>query len=292
MAPPETEYVYAQSAPSKNLTNPPSFPPIRACLFDMDGLLIDSEDIYTLVTNTILSTYSRPPLPWKIKAQLQGRPGPSANAIFQSWAQLPISQSEYAAQQSALQQQHFPSTRPLPGVPALLKNLRKAGVQLALATSSNKRNFRLKTAHLGEFFGCFDEERRVLGDDERIKEGRGKPAPDIYLLAMEMVNVGLRRRGEREVRREECLVFEDSVPGIEAGRRAGMRVVWCPHPGLAQEFEGREETVLAGQIGERADVEEKEDVLGWPGQLGDGWGETLESLELFDYAKYGIGVVA
>ncbi|MCJ1433357.1 hypothetical protein MMC27_002717 [Xylographa pallens] len=268
------------------------FPPIRACLFDMDGLLIDSEDIYSLVTDTILSNYSRPPLPWHIKAQLQGRPGPVSDAILQSWAKLPISPSEFATQSDSLKEQYFPSTKPLPGVPTLLKNLKKVGVQLALATSSNKRNFGLKTAHLEELFRCFETEKRVLGDDERIGQGKGKPAPDIYLLAMEMVNAGLRRRGEKEVRREECLVFEDSVPGIEAGRRAGMRVVWCPHPGLAKEFKGREEMVLAGQLGDSEVMDGKEVVPGWPGEVGDGWGETLESLEHFDYAKYGIKVVA
>ncbi|OAX79108.1 hypothetical protein ACJ72_06577, partial [Emergomyces africanus] len=42
----------------------------------MDGLLIDSEDIYTLVINKILLEYGRPPMPWSIKAQLQGRPAP------------------------------------------------------------------------------------------------------------------------------------------------------------------------------------------------------------------------
>ncbi len=75
-------------------------PAIRACIFDMDGLLIgiveipvtalpeykfqhyglkfqvDSEDMYTICTNEILREYGKPDLPWKIKAQLQGRPGP------------------------------------------------------------------------------------------------------------------------------------------------------------------------------------------------------------------------
>ena len=55
---------------------PPTFPRIRACLFDMDGLLLDTEDIYTKCNNIILAEYGRPNLPWKIKAQLQGRPGP------------------------------------------------------------------------------------------------------------------------------------------------------------------------------------------------------------------------
>lgn len=42
----------------------------------MDGLLIDSEDLYTIVTNAILQKYGRPLLPWSIKAQMQGRPQP------------------------------------------------------------------------------------------------------------------------------------------------------------------------------------------------------------------------
>ena len=41
----------------------------------MDGLLIDSEDIYTTATNEVLHKYGRPSLPWSIKAQLQGRTG-------------------------------------------------------------------------------------------------------------------------------------------------------------------------------------------------------------------------
>jgi pseudouridine-5'-monophosphatase len=51
-------------------------PRIRACLFDMDGLLIDSEDLYSVITNEILQKYDRPLLPWSIKAQMQGRPAP------------------------------------------------------------------------------------------------------------------------------------------------------------------------------------------------------------------------
>lgn len=42
----------------------------------MDGLLIDSEDRYTQITNEVLRKYGKPDLPWSIKAQLQGRPGP------------------------------------------------------------------------------------------------------------------------------------------------------------------------------------------------------------------------
>ena len=51
-------------------------PKVRACLFDMDGLLIDSERIYTEVTNKFLALHGKGPLPAEIKAQLMGRPGP------------------------------------------------------------------------------------------------------------------------------------------------------------------------------------------------------------------------
>jgi beta-phosphoglucomutase-like phosphatase (HAD superfamily) len=90
----------------------------------MDGLLIDSEDLYSLVTNTILERYDRPPLPWSIKAQLQGRPGPQAGEIFHAWAQLPISHEQYLAEQKELQTKLFPTCKPLPGVLDLLAELK------------------------------------------------------------------------------------------------------------------------------------------------------------------------
>lgn len=52
---------------------------IRACLFDMDGLLINSEEIYTEVTNQVLAEHGKGKLPWEIKVQLQGRPGPDVS---------------------------------------------------------------------------------------------------------------------------------------------------------------------------------------------------------------------
>ncbi|GLB02195.1 hypothetical protein AtubIFM57258_003537 [Aspergillus tubingensis] len=281
-------------------------PRVRACLFDMDGLLIDSEDKYTDITNAILQEYGKPLLPWSIKAQLQGRPQPDASRIFHQWAQLPISPEEYAAKQSALQEKFFPQSQPLPGVRELLAKLVSTQttdqpVHLALATSSHSRNFKLKASHLGELFSAFPKSQQVLGDDPRIGKGRGKPLPDIYLLALETINAGLREKGEPEIKPEECLVFEDAVPGVEAGRRAGMRVVWVPHPGLLESYKGREEEVLAGLTGEHKEEEktkperEADELVagrlksaGKPGEIGDGWGELLPSLENFPYERYGI----
>ncbi|KAI9370694.1 HAD-like domain-containing protein [Aspergillus egyptiacus] len=284
----------------------PNFPPVRACLFDMDGLLIDSEDIYTNITNQILHSFGKPDLPWSIKAQLQGRPAPDATKIFHQWAQLPISNEEYVARQSELQVKLFPTAKPLPGVQTLLAKLVSTQktdhpVQIALATSSHSRNYKLKTSHLQDLFSVFPESQRVLGDDPRIGKGRGKPLPDIYLLALETINASLRERGENEITPEECLVFEDAVPGVEAGRRAGMRVIWCPHPGLLEAYKGREAEVLAGLTGEHKEEEkteaekEADEIIagrlqsaGKPGKLNDGMAEVLTSLEDFPYEKYGI----
>lgn len=202
------------------------------------------------------------------------------------------------------QQELFPHCRPLPGVETLLQTLASPvdpPIYIALATSSHKANFHLKTDHLRELFAVFPDENRVLGDDARIPAGRGKPAPDIYLLALQTVNERLREDGvpdDQLITPAECLVFEDSVPGVESGRRAGMQVVWCPHPGLLKEYRGREEEVLAGLTGEHKETEEKnvdigvqtadgsERRKGAPGEIGDGWGRLFTSLEDFPYADY------
>lgn len=201
-------------------------------------------------------------------------------------------------QQSALQCQYFPTTQPLPGAAAVLNYLTANKTHIALATSSHTKNFTLKTEHLSPLFAAFPAFNRVLGDDKRIPQGRGKPAPDIYLLALETINQGIRaHKVEREVRPEECLVFEDSVPGVEAGRRAGMRVVWCPHKELLKEYGGREKEVLAGITNAHQDAEVRdamvksgadERVTGQPGKVDDGWGELIHSLEDISWAKYGL----
>lgn len=187
------------------------------------------------------------------------------------------------------------------GVEVLLKTLAgtrersDGGTKIALATSSHSGNYKLKTDHLRNLFDLFEQENVVLGDDERIPKGRGKPCPDIYLLALETINAGIRKEGGKEIQPAECLVFEDSVPGVESGRRAGMQVVWCPHPGLLNEYKGKEKEVLAGRSGmvhaEVGSAENGNDMSkDAPGEIDDGWGKFVPTLENFDYASYGIKI--
>ncbi|KAI0910661.1 HAD-like domain-containing protein [Ustulina deusta] len=266
----------------------PVFPPVRACLFDMDGLLINTEDLYTKCANIVLEKYGRPPLPWSIKAQMMGIPGSTNGDTFHTWAQLPISRAQFKQEQAEQQRIHFPKCEPLPGVQKLLEDLKTAKnsdgypVQMALATSSMRETFdlKMKVPATAALIDRIPPPHRVIGDDVRVR--RGKPAPDIYLLALKCINDALPD-GVPEITLKECLVFEDSVLGVEAGRRAGMRAVWIPHPALLGEYIGKEADVLAGRIGLVAIGNEEQ-----LGQLGDGWAEQLPSLENFPYEKYGI----
>lgn len=140
-----------------------------------------------------------------------------------------------------------------------------------------------------------------------MKPGRGKPAPDIFFLALQTINDSLKSSGQPEIYPEECLVFEDSVPGVEAGRRAGMQVCWCPHEGLLGEYNGREAQVLAGLTGEHKDDGTNDDaasertrdedvkagrvharVRGQAGEIGDKWSLFYASLDNFPLVNYGI----
>jgi pseudouridine-5'-monophosphatase len=265
----------------------------------MDGLLINTEDIYKQCADNVLGRHGRPPLPWSIKAQLMGVPGSSNGDVFHNWAQLPISRAQFANEHSLEQEKLFPLCEPLPGAVRMLETLtgkrvnldapdapHKVGepvVEVALASSSESVSYARKTVRAGTraLLNLIPVERRVLADDERMKGAHGKPAPDIFLTALRAINETLLEG--QKISPAECLVFEDSVPGVEAGRRAGMRVVWIPHRDLKAHFAGREEEVLAGRTG-IVPIGREEQL----GELGDGWAEEIGSLDDFDYKKYGI----
>ncbi|KAB8257973.1 HAD-like domain-containing protein [Aspergillus pseudonomiae] len=270
------------------------FSAIRACIFDMDGLLINSEDIITLSTNQLLEKYKRPPFDQSIRAQLMGIPDSTNGDTFHNWANLPISRKQFARESTENMRRHFPTCKPLPGAEKILSTLSQARsassgsrIGLALASSTKSRSYELKTSRpeTKRLLDYFRPDRRVLGDDPRVRQGRGKPAPDIYFVALQSLNLAAAACGAKPILPHECLVFEDSVIGVEAGRRAGMRVIWVPHPDVAVEYQARQKEVLAGRIGIIEIGDE------WQlGELDDGWAESIPSLEHFDYEKYGIEI--
>ncbi|KAK2758042.1 hypothetical protein FQN54_004448 [Arachnomyces sp. PD_36] len=272
----------------------PSFPAIRACIFDMDGLLINSEDILTQATNQLLEKYGRPVFTRSIRTQMMGVPGSTNGDVFHNWARLPVSREEFAQEWSEKMRLHLPDSKPLPGSEKLLSNLSLAcstspsreRIELALASGTTTDSYDLKTSRpeTKRLLSFFQSDRRVLGDDARVPRGRGKPAPDIYLVALQTLN-STADSGKKAILPSECLVFEDSAVGVIAARRAGMRAVWVPHPDVAAEYQAGWKDVLACRMGLNE--------IGDDWQLGetdDGWVEQIPSLENFDYRKYGIDV--
>lgn len=110
-------------------------------------------------------------------------------------------------------------------------------VYMALASSAGKQLFDFKTTRCLALQSFFPAELRIFGDDLEMLDCEKKPSPDMFNIALRRINNLYVASGKLPLRSEECLVFEDSIAGVEAGRRAGMRVVWIPHPGLAQSVE-------------------------------------------------------
>ncbi|KAF2439650.1 HAD-like protein [Karstenula rhodostoma CBS 690.94] len=261
-------------------------PPIRACIFDVDGTLINTEDIYTDIYNKILASYDKPPYPWHIKATQQSRGTPGTQRLL-NWANLGLTVQEWQQKEKAYTHL-FTASRTLPGVEKLLEDLATKTahpLHLSLASSAGASKFALKTSHISSIANAFADRRfHVFGDDLEMSDARKKPEPDIFLLALKRINEAARQAGEKEVDAVECLVFEDSIAGVEAAKRAGMRVVWVPHRGLAEICGGREEDVLMG----RTEADGKVPRFGEE----DGMAEMRASLEDFPYGAYGIRIAA
>ncbi|KAJ8695908.1 hypothetical protein PTI98_005819 [Pleurotus ostreatus] len=235
-------------------------PAVEYVIFDMDGLMIDSERVYTDVTNEILSDYGKE-MTWDIKAGCMGK-----RMQFVFWHKLPKQTTYYPAERQAaehllsffpgitltiedylrrrdeLQDLRWPKVQLLPGVQKLVKHLHAHSIPIAVATGSRRRNFTLKTQHLGDVFDCF--EGRILCADDHVSDGditrkmKGKPAPDVFIWAARTL-LG-RNVGDPDAdcvpqeldERSKGLVFEDALPGMQAGKRAGMTVVWVPDANL------------------------------------------------------------
>ena len=164
---------------------------------------------------------------------------------------------------------------------------------LSLASSAGHQKFALKTSHISVINEAFDDSAfHVFGDDPEMSDSKKKP---------KRLNDAETARGERSLERSECLVFEDSIAGVEAARKAGMRVVWVPHLGLAEVCKGREMDVLMGRTEEDGNVPRygepvegvaKSPVVTEDGRMvsEDGMAELRSSLQNFPYAAYGIRV--
>ncbi|KAF8347710.1 HAD-like domain-containing protein [Amanita rubescens] len=222
-----------------------SRPKIEYVLFDMDGLMIDSEGMFTKVINEILRPYGKQ-MTWDIKAGCMGLPEEaSAKHLLSFFPDIPLTLESCLAQKNEMLDKLWPTVSVLPGVRKLVHHLKAHNIPIAVATSSRRHKYELKITNLGNIFSQFED--KVVCSDDKQYNMRGKPNPDIFITAArEMLG---RNVGHPEVEcttdnlqeRARGLVFEDALPGVQAGKRADMSVIWVPDPNLLNiEYSGTE----------------------------------------------------
>lgn len=183
-----------------------------AVLFDMDGLLVDSEPEWLVVEKELAHGLG---LTWEVSDQAHCLGGPlrKVGEYLATRAGLGIEAGAAIEEQliSKMAQRIAGGVKAMPGARELISELTAAGIPIALVSASPRRL--VDAALLGSGLSGFDT--IVAGDEVK----RTKPFPDPYLEAA-------RRLGASAA---ECVVLEDSATGVAAGLASGAMVIAIPH---------------------------------------------------------------
>ncbi|MFM7266504.1 MAG: HAD family hydrolase [Cyanobium sp.] len=183
-----------------------------ACLFDLDGLLLDTEPLHAQAWREAAAAFHRP-LSEAELLLLRGRRRLENGEQVRRWiaeaGHRPPTCEELLAVQQPIARRLLPEAQPMPGAPELVARCAALAIPTALVTSSSSDSLTVKTAG-NPWLAAMDPV--VLGDDPEL--GAGKPAPDPFLLAA-------RRLG---VEAQACWAFEDSPAGARSAAAAGCRV--------------------------------------------------------------------
>ncbi len=182
---------------------------IKAVIFDNDGTILDSEEIHHSIERQIVEKYGKK-IPEELIDELRGR---TENVFWKTICKelgLEIDWQELKKQKAEIYIKKLEELRLFSGAKELIKSLKEKGIKVAVASSTQKEwlNKILKIHRLD-----FD----VVISGEFIE--KSKPEPDIYLVAAEKL----------DLKPEECLAIEDTVSGVEAVKRAGMKCVAVTH---------------------------------------------------------------
>jgi HAD superfamily hydrolase (TIGR01509 family) len=176
----------------------------KAALFDLDGVVFDTEPQYTVFWGGICRQYhpEHPGLEHEIKGQ-------TLTQIYDRWFSGPLlsEQDSITARLNDYEQQmHYDY---IAGFEPLIATLHHHGVKTAVVTSSNIPKMESVYRYQMGFCSLFDA---ILTSEDFE---RSKPDPDCYIKAAQRL----------ETENDECIVFEDSFNGLKSGRAAGMTVV-------------------------------------------------------------------
>ncbi|KAL6191657.1 hypothetical protein ACLB2K_038047 [Fragaria x ananassa] len=213
-------------------------PSITHVIFDMDGLLLDTEKFYTEVQEIILARFNKT-FDWDLKAKMMGKKAIEAALVFveETGISDSLTAEAFLVEREAMLQKLFPTSELMPGASRLIRHLHAKAIPFCLATGSNKRHFELKTQSHHELFSLMHHV--VNGDDPEIKQG--KPSPDIFLAASKRFEGG-------PIDPSKCLVFEDAPSGVLAAKNAGMSVVMVPDPRLDSSYHDAADQVLGSLL--------------------------------------------
>jgi HAD superfamily hydrolase (TIGR01509 family) len=191
---------------------PPVLPrPVHAVIFDMDGLLVDTESIFrdAMITEAAALGYD---MPLSVFLQFVGlTPGAEAELIHANFGpDFPLEQWHKAVALRSREMRAAGVTLKA-GVLELIEHLEDRGLPRAVATSSSHRTVE---AHLGPS-GIIPRFHTIVARGDYM---RGKPHPDPYLTAASRLRI----------EPSNCLALEDSHNGVRAAHAAGMMTIMVP----------------------------------------------------------------
>ena len=193
----------------------------KAALFDLDGVVFDTEPQYSVFWGKECRRY-HPEIPG-LENMIKGQ---TLMQIYDKWFSGPLLNEQESITERLNEYEAHMNYDYIVGFERFIQEIRKQGVHTAVVTSSNQPKMDAVYRKRPEFKSFFDE---ILTSEDFTAS---KPAPDCYLQAA--ARFGLKH--------DECVVFEDSFNGLKSGRSAQMAVV-----GLAT-------TNPAGEISPLADV--------------------------------------
>lgn len=178
-----------------------------AVIFDLDGSLVDSMWLWKAIDIEYLGRFNIA-MPENLQSKIEGMSFGETAMYFKENFDIPDSLESIMDCWNKMAWDKYMHEVPLKkGVAGFLKGCRENGILLGIATSNSRELVENVAAvhDLKNYFSCI-----MTGSDVP----KGKPSPDIYLAVAEKLKVAPER----------CLVFEDIIPGILAGKNAGMRV--------------------------------------------------------------------